>query len=257
MRVEIENYKNINKLQFEIEENKVNHIFGISGSGKSSIANALTKEISENDIKIGKQSNNVKILVNNQQSNYKEYATFNLEKTEQLLINDTENEEIYKILFSNDDKLLKAKHNFEETIKEFNILKNELISYKSNIELIEKHFDIKLNMDGTINKKSKFLKLENELSQAKNKMFLNVIKKYDVNYIDWIKKGKIYQEQDNICPYCNNKISTRKQTFIAKMMNLTPKNFEIITKDNDYLEKINIKKPNYLHSREVEGQNAK
>ena len=41
MNLKVKNYKNINNLDLEIEEEKVNYIFGISGSGKSSIAATL------------------------------------------------------------------------------------------------------------------------------------------------------------------------------------------------------------------------
>lgn len=42
MKINIKNYKNIENLTLDIEDNKINHIFGISGSGKSSIAQALS-----------------------------------------------------------------------------------------------------------------------------------------------------------------------------------------------------------------------
>ena len=42
MKIQIENYNNIESLSYEIQENKINFLVGISGCGKSSIATALT-----------------------------------------------------------------------------------------------------------------------------------------------------------------------------------------------------------------------
>ena len=44
MEILIQNFANIKKLNFEIENSKLNFIYGISGSGKSSISKALTIE---------------------------------------------------------------------------------------------------------------------------------------------------------------------------------------------------------------------
>ena len=41
MKIKISGYKNLKNLDFEIEDKKINMIFGMSGCGKSSIANAL------------------------------------------------------------------------------------------------------------------------------------------------------------------------------------------------------------------------
>lgn len=43
MNIKINNYKNLKNLNLDIQENKINYIFGISGSGKSSIGDALKK----------------------------------------------------------------------------------------------------------------------------------------------------------------------------------------------------------------------
>ena len=45
MQITISNYNNIRNLDYEIEDSKINFLFGISGCGKSSIAKALTKKV--------------------------------------------------------------------------------------------------------------------------------------------------------------------------------------------------------------------
>ena len=43
MTLEIYNYNCISELKYTIQDEKIKFLFGISGSSKSSIANALTK----------------------------------------------------------------------------------------------------------------------------------------------------------------------------------------------------------------------
>ena len=50
----IQNYKNIDELDLKLDERKINFIYGMSGSGKSSIAGAMNGEIKENVVSYGK-----------------------------------------------------------------------------------------------------------------------------------------------------------------------------------------------------------
>lgn len=44
MKIKISGYKNIENLEMYIDDYKINMLFGMSGSGKSSIAEALQKK---------------------------------------------------------------------------------------------------------------------------------------------------------------------------------------------------------------------
>ena len=54
MELIIKNYKNIDELDLKLDERKINFIYGMSGSGKSSIAGAMNGEIKENVVSYGK-----------------------------------------------------------------------------------------------------------------------------------------------------------------------------------------------------------
>ena len=55
MLITIENYKNISKLEMTIKNGAINSLFGISGCGKTSIAEALQGKDSDQNTKIGKK----------------------------------------------------------------------------------------------------------------------------------------------------------------------------------------------------------
>ncbi len=251
MEILIEKYKNINKLNLIIEDNKVNHIFGISGSGKSSIASALAKEVSEENVMVGYKKENVIVKLNGKDVDNTQFGLFDLDISKNIIFSNEENQDIYEVLFSEDGDLVEAKNELENLMKDFYSLRDVLISYNNKIELVVKHFDIKINNDGTLSKRSKLYKLEDDLFNNEGSSVLKNLRKNDENYIKWLQDGEVYKKEKNRCPYCNSKMSLRKLAFIDKVTRLTPKNFEIITKENNYLEDVGIKKPKYTNIREV------
>ena len=106
MKINISNYKNIEELKLEIEDNKVNHIFGISGSGKSSIAKALSSQVTDDDVKVGKKIEECIIKVDDKEVNCSNFSIFDLESSKNIIFNNGQDENIYEILFSDNNDLL-------------------------------------------------------------------------------------------------------------------------------------------------------
>lgn len=251
MKINIKNYKNIENLTLDIEDNKINHIFGISGSGKSSIAQALSRKTDNEDIKVGSNPEDCVIEVNGNQVDYSKYSIFDLESSKNIIFNNEQSNGIYEVLFSENDLLLKTINECGVLLNKFEEFKEFLMKYREKIDNVINHFDVKLKTHNTVFKEtSKFVKLTNELSSIKSTKFISIINKKGPDFITWIKKGKDY-EIENKCPYCEKKLSNKRENFISEIIKLTPKNFEIITNDNNYLEDVGIKTPNYRHSREV------
>lgn len=252
MRINIRNYKNIEDLNLEIEDNKVNHIFGISGSGKSSIAQALSYQVADDDVKVGKKIEDCIVKVNDKEVDCSNFSIFDLDSSQNLIFNNGQDENIYEILFSDNKDLLETIEDCNILLNKFENFKNILLEYKNKIDTVISHFDVKLKSNNTaFSGTSKLVKLTNELSSIKSSKFITTINKKGPDFITWLKSGKNY-EVDNICPYCEKRISERRDKFITEIIKLTPKNFEIITKDNHFLEEVGIKTPNYRYSREVE-----
>lgn len=64
MELIIKNYKNIDELDLKLDERKINFIYGMSGSGKSSIAGAMNGEINENVVSYGKNIDDTLVDLN-------------------------------------------------------------------------------------------------------------------------------------------------------------------------------------------------
>ena len=87
MKIKIKNYNGIKEIEYEIEDKKINFLFGISGSGKSSIATALSDPILNNHIRVGESLKNVLVEVDNANVQYEDCYIFDSNYMSNVLIN--------------------------------------------------------------------------------------------------------------------------------------------------------------------------
>ncbi len=118
MEVHIENYKNINNLDLSIENNKLNFLYGICGSGKSPLVAALTKECRPEDVSVGKNKEDVVISVDEMDPNPDSYQLFDEQTVSNVIIEDSEDGRYYNIFVGNENEILELENKYYETIKE-------------------------------------------------------------------------------------------------------------------------------------------
>ena len=78
MNIKIKNYNGIQSLDYDLEEGKVNFLFGISGSGKSSIASALVDNDLDSHVTVGKTINDLCVKVDGDDVDCEKFKMFNL-----------------------------------------------------------------------------------------------------------------------------------------------------------------------------------
>lgn len=54
MHIHLENFRNISSLDLDLTDGKTNYLFGVCGSGKSSIISAISNETKPEDTTVGK-----------------------------------------------------------------------------------------------------------------------------------------------------------------------------------------------------------
>lgn len=90
MHIKIKNYKNLKEINYHIEENKLNFLFGLCGSGKSSIIDALIAETTENDRTFSSLKDDNQIVeIDNKKVSPTEIHVFNVSKANIILNNTT------------------------------------------------------------------------------------------------------------------------------------------------------------------------
>ena len=253
MKLNIENYKNISNLNLDVLDNKVNFIFGISGSGKTSIGQSLCKNIEEEDVMIGKNISDVKVKINDNDINIENVSLYNEDIIASLIVNTEMNSDIYSIIFSNDDDILKKKKEFQNMVKELSNFKDIMYQYMGKIDVLIKNYGGKLTLKQELPASSKIIKFEKAISDGNNSQYVDIIRNNESNYLRWINEGNNFAvfNKFNICPFCNQNVPLERTKLIRELCELTPKDFDVIFDNTNILQELKIKIPNYSNIKEL------
>lgn len=111
MELVIKNYKNIKEMDYKIIDKKINFLFGMSGTGKSSIPNAIFDKKLEDNQKFG-TTDKPEILIDGKLPNENEFSVFNEKNVENYFKSDIdENETFYSIIIDDENKYINAQKN--------------------------------------------------------------------------------------------------------------------------------------------------
>ena len=127
MRITIDGYRNIEKLDYELIEKKINLLFGVSGSGKSSIAMA----VSNNDFNFNKKVNysgETRVLINDLDVNSENVLLYDTSSVDKYFVLNEENDVVFDILIDDQNDLKSLQDNFEEFVNQF---KSKVLKYQN------------------------------------------------------------------------------------------------------------------------------
>ena len=250
MQITISNYNNIRNLDYEIEDSKINFLFGISGCGKSSIAKALTKKSSEDNIPYNTE--NIPFVEVNQGSiTFNEYEMFDLDYMKRVLIEKQDGTDIYHIMIGNNGELNALKEEYNKYIESLLMQRENIFNIKGKIDTLINDLKISYTRsndyrNGCIIKKITKNLDENKLNYLKSKNYSN-------KQVNWFSDGKNTDSYKNgKCPFCNKKLSDYRKSIIDKITIIDAKSFEKINAQNAIFNLLNIKEPNWMKKKEVD-----
>ncbi len=231
MNISIKNYKNLSHLSFNIIEKKVNSLFGISGSGKTSIAEGLMKKDLEFNKRIDSISSEVEVLVDGVEVDPSQYRYFNIETSNNLIIEQTFSTDVYTVFFGDIKKINNIKSEISKLIVDLDNQGIKIQNFLDQIEIVKREFTGKLTKEGSLPRTAKLYQLENDV----NKLIslpesTNFIKAQGVDVINWKLQGLTINTnyQNKICPFCDTNLSDETINLIESIKMITPKNFTII-----------------------------
>lgn len=250
MEIKLKNFKNIETLELEIEEGKINYIYGSSGSGKSSIGRALSGNISDDVVTYTKELEDLSVTVN-PMINPNEYSIFDENTQKQLLINRTESNDMYSIIFAEDNSLEIIRNDINVLLSKINSQRHLLNTYKDNADKILKQINTR-KMGKKFSSNSSIEKLKEEIENPKYKDYSNFIKKHGLEYIKWMDVGSKFQlYTENKCPFCTRKLTDSRKEKLKTILEIKPEHYKLIADSQDVLNDIGIEVPNFSHKREV------
>lgn len=252
MELNIKNYKNIENLDLTVFDKKINYMFGISGSGKSSIAGVIFGNKEERNATYGKSINDIQFTIN-PSINVDECSIFDIKKQNNLLLNKNDSDDMFSIVFSNDNRLQIIQNEISILLTQINSQRDILNRYIANVdEMIRKINKKKFGAKEVFSKTSTIERLKKEIDNPKYKKYSNFIRQNGLEYVQWLEQGAAFELYDNNkCPFCTRKLTTGRKDKLEELFQIKPEQYEIISNSEDILTNLGISIPNFSYKREI------
>lgn len=204
MKLKVTNYRNIASFEFEIVPSKINCIFGISGSGKSSIVKAFSSDDLLKDKRFS-SSNNPEAMVDNQKLNSNEFGVFNTDTITSVFVE--RDNLVYEVLIDNKQSYQKAQEKLEKLVSDLrDALNKEKITFQNYEEFVGLCGAKKLNKGDILPKKSPLNSIIRANEKLSGSRFFEEISKMDPENIAWMTQGsKLIDSTKNKCPFCKKR----------------------------------------------------
>jgi len=252
MELNIKNYKNIENLDLTVLDKKINYMFGISGSGKSSIAGVIFGNKEERNATYGKSINDIQFTIN-PSINVDDCSIFDIKKQNNLLLNKNDSDDMFSIVFSNDNRLQIIQNEISILLTQINSQRDTLNRYIANVdEMIKKINKKKFGAKEVFSKTSTIERLKKEIDNPKYKKYSNFIRQNGLEYVQWLEQGATFELYDNNkCPFCTRKLTTGRKDKLEELFQIKPEQYEIISNSEDILTNLGISIPNFSYKREI------
>jgi energy-coupling factor transporter ATP-binding protein EcfA2 len=231
--MKITNFSNIKNLDLVFEQDKFNFIYGISGSGKTSITKAMiTPSEKLQEFKTFGSCSETIVEKGNDQV----YKLFNENSINEYIIKKS-GVGIYDVIYGHNEELIEKKNELELLLDSSEIMdvKNIIRSFKEKISDLSVAMDIAVTGTGNINnKKGIMITLNENKSYELSTSDINAGKK------NWIKEGYSNYNTNDECPYCSQAIDEEITTFIKKIIDEFPADFGKIISAKNQLKRLSI-----------------
>lgn len=243
MKVEIEGYRNIEKLEYEITDNKINMLFGVSGSGKSSIAMAIRQEDRGFNRKVDFLGD-TKILINGAETDNGKVMVFDSKSVDKY-IREEDDGTVFNILIDDENELAKEQEKFDKYMIRFrNVIATNEDRY-TELKKISTDLVGKLSLKGEIRASAKIKKLEENLSGKSTARIVSEMNAIDPDRLEWIIEGSNLLEEDHECPFCLKKMSKKRISKVKRYSEFDTKNLKLVRDKISKFSELGIKKPTY------------
>lgn len=257
MKIYIENFNGIKELTYQIQNSKINFLFGISGCGKSSIANALTTEINNNNVYVGKSINDVVVKVDDNDVDRNAFKVYDLIYMNNIIIEKTNKKDFYSILLGDGGKIEEYRRNYGTTISNLMLIKDEVIKSLVDITKLINNLHIEYSRTNNNEYLSKCLikKMVNNIDSLPSYSKTN---KLTSSMIKWFSDGiKTREFLNGKCPFCRRKLTLQKKERINKLIIFDAKTYEKIASESNTFESLGIDIPDWNKKRQVSNFNNK
>ena len=249
MKIHLTNFNNLNDVTYEIINNKVNFLFGLSGSGKSSISKSLNAIDYSDFLKVGSPMNSCSVIIENKAFDDGETVPiYDYDYMNRVLIEKDKQSDIYSIIYAGEDSLDIYKQQYNQYLGDLKSLREQLVLTNNNIVQLRSNLKIAFIKGGKEYKSTCCIRMFENTITSKGKNTL--AHKYAGSRSQWFVEGAKTQEyHDGKCPFCSKKLNEKRKNIIESILSIDSKSFERITKQTPIFNTLNIETPQWNSKR--------
>lgn len=139
MHIKITNFHNISSLDYNIVDGKVNFLYGVSGSGKSSIVRGIARNINPMvDPMVGSStSHEVAVLIDGSAGPLESTMTFDRER-QSALFSPSPDRSFYDVFIGDEEVLNTLRDQYKAAVSSLQARTGDLLRIKSEVEVLIK-----------------------------------------------------------------------------------------------------------------------
>jgi ABC-type uncharacterized transport system ATPase subunit len=251
LNISIVNYRNLNELGIDIDEGKINFLYGVCGSGKSSILDAMSHPIESRDISIGHESADTTVKIDGEDPTFVDIAEYSLRERKALFEEDANNS-CYRVFVGDESKLANLEAAFDDSIASLRMRLDDLYAFRAKVDDLAKAFG-KLGKSGTFTPKSKFGKARSAASEAMPST-RKYVKKRSLAFLNWMSQGFDVSGsfEEGRCPFCGQVIPDNTKTELLELKKIPLNDLKPLFSTTSIMSDLNINEPDYGDDSQVE-----
>lgn len=236
MHIEISNFHNISSLAYDIAESKVNFLYGVSGSGKSSIVKGISRGVNQAvDVMVGCEADReATVTINGESGPLGSTTTFDGDR-KTALFSSSPDRRFYDIFIGNEDELNELRAQYGKALSALQAKTGSLLRIKGEVNTLTKTLGKAGHKQfSNASKMGKALKAYKDASKAAG----SYIEQRGMNVATWVKTGFEIDESyvKGICPFCGQDLESSPQhEILAELRTLSVKDLKPVFDSSDQL----------------------
>lgn len=236
MHIQISNFHNIASLEYDIEDGKVNFLYGISGSGKSSIVKGLANRIDRQiDTMVGNGSKEeATVLVDGMAGPLVSAVTFNQDR-QQILFSRDPDKGFYDLFIGSEEELNDLREQYLAAVSSLRSKTGALLHLKNELEALSK--TLGKTAQGKLTGATKMGKAIKTYSSSSGAV-RNHIEQCGMKATTWVQQGFTVDDsyEKGICPFCGQDLAhSPKNDMLAELCNLAVKDLKPLFDSHEQL----------------------
>lgn len=219
MQIHIENYRSISNLDYDLPEGKVSFLFGVCGSGKSSIISALTNNPSPIDTPAGDSDARPLVTIDGSAKILPNARVYDLEQQNVLFAKGSQ-QGTYDVFIGDESALIALENEFDDAVASLKANVEKLYAFQGRIAELQKAFG-KTGKGNKFTSASKISKVSTAAQKA-TPFVRDAIEKGGLEYANWIDTGIdiVPDFSKGFCPFCGASLDMDCQEAIGRIREL-------------------------------------